>query len=178
MPLTFRRLRRPVALLLFVTAACGGRRPPSAADSAAVTAVAVAEAAPPGPPPPADLEGYRTDIDLVSNRLQAVTHRDGRLVTDAATPDFLKYIDGDWKTSWILGAKDGGKPAALVNNISSILFLPLDTDGDGAGGTALSDEILSFTCRALAPGQKVSIFANEKPAGTIEVGTTAKRYDV
>jgi arylsulfatase A-like enzyme len=178
MPLTFRRLRRPVALLLFVTASCGGRRPPSAADSAAVTAVAVAEAAPPAPPPPADLEGYRTGIDLVANRLQAVTHREGRLVTDAATPDFLKYIDGDWKTSWILGAKDGGKPAALVNNISSILFLPLDTDGDGAGGTALSDEILSFTCRALAPGQKVSIFANEKPAGTIEVGTTAKRYDV
>ena len=38
--------------------------------------------------------------------------------------------------------------------------------------------MLSFTCRALAPGQKVSIFVNEKPAGTIEVGTASKRYDV
>jgi arylsulfatase A-like enzyme len=176
MPLTFRRHRRPVALLLFVTAAsCGGRRQPAAVDSAVV------EAPPPPPPPapaPADLEGYRTDIDLIANRLQAVTHREGRLVTEAGTPDFLKYIDGDWKTSWILGGKDGGKPAALVNNISSILFLPLDTDGDGAGGTALGDETLSFTCRALAPAQKVSIFVNEKPAATIDVGAAAKRYDV
>src|SRR5579872_1972495 len=100
MPLTFRRFRRPVALLLFVTASCGGRRPPGGADSAGMAAVAVVEAAP--SPPPVDLEGYRTDIDLISNRLQAVTHREGRLVTEAGTPDFLKYIDGDWKTSWIL----------------------------------------------------------------------------
>ena len=181
MPLRIRRLRRTVAFSLFVTAAsCGGRRPPGplVESDSAVAPAAVAEAPPPAPPAPADLEGYRTDIDLVVNRLQAVTHREGRLVTEAGTPDFLKYIDGDWKTSWILNAKDGGKPAAFVNNISSILFLPLDTDGDGAGGSALADEVLSFTCRALAPGQKVSIFANEKPAGTIEVGTAPKRYDV
>jgi len=176
MSLTFRRPGRSVALLLLVIAAsCGGRRPPAAVDSAVVTA---APPPPPAAPPPADLEGYRTDIDLVPNRLQAVSHRDGRLVTDASTPDFLKYIDGDWKTSWILGAKDAGKPAALVNNISSLIFFPLDTDGDGAGGTSLSDEMLSFSCRALAPGQKVSVFINEKPAGTIDVGGAPRRYDV
>ena len=181
MPLNFRRLRRPLALLVFLTAACGGRRPPTG-RSTDVDA-AVAKAPPPAPtttPPPApvDLGGYRTAIDLVANRIQAVSHREGRLVIDAASPDFLKYIDGNWKTSWILGDRDQGKPAALIGGISSLMFVPIDADGDGVGGTALGDTLLSFTCRSLVPRQKVSVFANEKPVATLDVDGASKRYDV
>ena len=61
--------------------------------------------------------GYRTAFDLVANRVHAVSHRDGRLVVDAGALDFLKYVDGGWKTSWLLGEKDEGKPASLVNGL-------------------------------------------------------------
>jgi len=188
--LSFRRLRSSVTLLIFLAlacglaAACGGRRPPpSGLDAAAAQAARppapVAPAAPP-PPPPVDLAGYRTAIDLITNRIHAVSHREGRLVIDAGAPDFLKYIDGNWKTSWYLNEKDQGKPAALVANISSLLFVPIDGDGDGvaAAGGAPGDTLLSFTGRALAPKQKVSIFANEKPVATLELDGVAKRHNV
>ncbi|HET6149543.1 MAG TPA: sulfatase [Polyangia bacterium] len=186
MPLTFRRLRRSVVLFLLLTAACGGRRPAPAGFDGAPAPVArpvvPPPPAPPPPPPPLDLAGYRTAIDLVANRIHAVSHREGRLVIDAGSPDFLKYIDGNWKTSWYLTEKDQGKPAALVANISSLLFVPIDCDGDGvgagAGRGAPGDTLLSFTGRALAPKQKVTIFANEKPVATLELDGIAKRHDV
>src|SRR5262249_46376868 len=43
---------------------------------------------------------------------------------------------------------------------------------------AIADSTLSLTMRALAPGQRVSVFVNEKPVGTLEVETATKRYDV
>ncbi|HEY6476553.1 MAG TPA: sulfatase [Polyangia bacterium] len=145
----------------------------------ALDATAVAVAAPvAAPAAPADTSGYRTAFDLIANRVHAVSHRDGRLVADAAALDFLKYVDGGWKTSWLLGEKDEGKPASLVNGLGALAFLPVDTDGDGAGGTALGPSTLSVTMRALAPAQKVSIFVNEKPAGTLDVASSKKRYDV
>ena len=54
-----------------------GRTPPSGF-------VPPAAAAEPTPP-----EGTRTAIDLIANRMQALTHEDGRLVIDAGSPDFL-----------------------------------------------------------------------------------------
>lgn len=118
-------------------------------------------------------------MDLVTNRIHAVAHRDGRLVVDAGSLDFLKLVDGGWKTSWLLGEKDQNQSAALVSGLSALLFLPLDSDGDGAGGTGPGDALLSLTMRALAPGQRVSLFVNEKPVGTIDVDAAAsKRYDV
>jgi hypothetical protein len=47
----------------------------------------------------ANLEGYQTAFDLLANRVHASSYRDGRLVIDAGALDFLKYIDGSWKTS-------------------------------------------------------------------------------
>ena len=97
-------------------------------------------------------------------------YRDKRLIVDAGSPDFLKYVDGGWKTSWLLGLKDEGQPAALVAGLSAMAFLPVD---DLSG-----DATLSITMRALAPAQRVSLFVNEKPLSTVEVEGTSKRYDV
>src|SRR3954451_19727010 len=47
------------------------------------------------PAPAASDGGYRTAIDLISNRVHAVAHRQGRLMVEAGSPDFLKYIDGN-----------------------------------------------------------------------------------
>src|SRR5262245_18970465 len=121
---------------------------------------------------PVDATGFRTAIDLYANRVHAGLHRDGRLIVDAGGLDFLKYVDGGWKTSWLLGTKDEGHPAALVAGLSVIAFLPVD--GDAAGG----DATLSIAMRALAPGQRVSLFINEKPLSTLEVDKASKRYDV
>jgi arylsulfatase A-like enzyme len=129
------------------------------------------------PSPPAG-HVTRTSIDLYTNRVHASAFGDGRLHVDAGSNDFLKYIDGGWKTSWILGVKDQGKPAALVSGLSSLLFLPVDADGDGAGGTALGGATLSLTLRSLAPNQRVSIFVNEKAVGTTDLDVVLKRYDV
>jgi arylsulfatase A-like enzyme len=169
---------RTTSALAFLLASCGASKttaplalleagpPPAAA--------AVAQAAEPVP----DLAGTRTVIDLATNVVHATSHRDGRFVADASSIDFLKYVDGGWKTSWLVSELDEGKPSGLVNGLSAIFFVPLDIDGDGAGGTTLADSTLSLTMRALAPKQRVSIFVNEKPVSTIDVDGTTKRYDV
>ncbi|HLK91597.1 MAG TPA: hypothetical protein VKZ18_17015, partial [Polyangia bacterium] len=171
------RAGRLLSATAFAIASCGrapeaGKTLSKALDAPAVAAPAAAPAAPP------DTAGYRTAFDLIGNRVHAVSHRDGRLVVDAGALDFLKYVDGGWKTSWLLGEKDEGKPASLVNGLGALAFLPVDFDGDGAGGGAAGPVQLSVTMRALAPAQKVSIFVNEKPAGTLDVAASKKRYDL
>ncbi len=174
------RLRgaRILPTVAFLIASCG--HPPEAGKGLdAAPAVVAAPASPPAlAAPPADTAPYRTAFDFVANRVHAVSHRDGRLVVDAGALDFLKYVDGGWKTSWLLGEKDEGKPASLINGVSAMAFLPVDADGDGAGGAAPGASTLSITMRSLAPAQKVSIFVNEKPVGTIDVAGPKKRYDV
>jgi hypothetical protein len=117
-------------------------------------------------------------MDLLANRVHASAHREGHLVIDAGSPDFLKYVDGGWKTSWLLGEKDEGTRAALVAGLSAQLFVPVDTDGDGAGGTALGASTLAFTARSLAPKQRVSIFVNDKPIGNLDIETKRQRYKI
>ena len=124
--------------------------------------------------PPANLDGYRTAIDLVDNRVHATTHAGGRLVLDTGGVDFHKYIDGGWKTSWILGDRDGGKRVAFVSNISASLFVPLDAGAAAGGG----DLLLGLTLRSLAPKQRLSVFVNEKPLPALDVDATWKSYDV
>jgi len=163
----------------FLLATCGGGTkdaPRLDAPSAAIAAPAAPAAA---AAPPIDASGERTAFDFISNRVHAVSQRDGRLVIDAGGLDFLKYVDGGWKTSWLLGEKDEGHPAALVAGLSALVFLPIDRDGDGAGGaSAPAPSTLSVTMRALAPQQKVSVFVNEKPVGTLDVATTQKCYEL
>jgi choline-sulfatase len=181
-PHTRTTITRPrlTPFLAFVFASCG------AANRTATTApTALLDAGPPpaeaAPAPAAaapDLAGMRTEIDLATNLVHATSHRDGRFVTDTSSIDFLKYVDGGWKTSFLVGEMDEGRPAALVNGLSAMFFVPLDTDGDGAGGAALADSTLSLTMRALAPKQRVSIFVNERSVTTIEVDGATKRYDV
>jgi choline-sulfatase len=120
----------------------------------------------------------RVAIDLLTNRIHASSHREGHLVVEAGSPDLLKYVDGGWKTSFIFGEKDQGAPAALVSGLSGQLFLPIDTDGDGVGGTVLGASVLAFTLRAFGLMQKVSVFINEKSVGTIVVDAKKKRYQV
>jgi choline-sulfatase len=161
----------------FLLASCA--RAPEAGKALDAAAVAVAVAGPaPAPAAPPDASGYRTAFDFIANRVHAVSHRDGRLVVDAGALDFLKYVDGGWKTSWLLGRQDEHKPASLVVGVSAMAFLPIDRDGDGAGGAAMGPSTLSITMRSLAPAQKVSIFVNEKPVGTLDVAVTKKRYDI
>jgi choline-sulfatase len=120
----------------------------------------------------------RPDFDLLANRVQALVHRDGRLLVSTADPSFLKFVDGGWKTSWILGEREGGKRAALVNGLSSALFVPIDTDGDGPGGQGLADVRLRLTLRSRAPKQRVSVFVNEKAVGTYDVPVTSTTHDL
>src|SRR4029079_9898448 len=51
-------------------------------------------------------------------------------------------------------------------------FLPLAPDAK------VEDATLTITMRALAPAQRVSLFANETPLYTLEVGKANQRYDV
>jgi hypothetical protein len=126
-------------------------------------------------PPPLDLTGTRTVYDFLANRAHAVLHRGGRLVIVPGDVSFLKYVDGGWKTSWILGGKDGGKPVAFVAGLSGTLFVPVDGDGDGVG---LGEVKLRLAMRATAPKQRLTVFVNEKPVGTLEVATKLGDHEV
>ena len=112
-------------------------------------------------------------MDLLANRVHASAHREGHLVIDAGSRDLLKYVDGGWKTSWLLGETDEGAKAALVAGLSAQMFVPIDTDADGAAAGAST---LAFTARSLAPKQRVSIFVNEKAAGNIDMDGKRQRY--
>jgi len=161
-------------VLAFLAGSCGGSNKQAPAIEAAASAApaAPAPAAPAAPAAPIDASGFRTAIDLYANRVHAGLYRNGRLIVDAGGLDFLKYVDGGWKTSWLVGMKDEGHPAALVAGLSAMAFLPLDPDAK------VEDATLTITMRALAPAQRVSLFVNEKPLSTLEVGKASQRYDV
>jgi choline-sulfatase len=114
----------------------------------------------------------RTAFDFLTNRVQAVVHRNGRLLVPAGESSFLKYVDGGWKGSWILGERDGSKRVAYVAGLSATLTVPVDLDGDGAGGQAIGDLRLRLALRALPAGQRLSVFVNERSIGTLEIPRT------
>jgi choline-sulfatase len=147
----------------------GGTGPSGAGQSGSAGRAQAATPATAAPSAAAALEGHRTVIDLLTNRVHALEHHQGRLVISAADSGFHKFVDGGWKTNWFLGETVDGRPAAMVNGLSSVLFLPLDADGDGAAPGKLADATLQLTVRSFAPGQRLSLFVNEKPAGTVEV---------
>jgi choline-sulfatase len=165
MPARLRRQtpgRLPGALfVLLVTLACDLRSPGGGKSVAAAKEPAALAA---------ELQGYRPVQDLLVNRVHGIEHHGGRLLIDTGEVGFNKFVDGGWKTSWYLGEKDGDRRMALVAGLSSLLFVPLDSDGDGAGGTKLQDLTLTLTLKALVPQQKLSVFVNEKPTGTVDVG--------
>ena len=79
---------------------------------------------PAGSRPPCRWPGTAPSYDLVVNRVHGIEYHGGRLVIDAGGLGFAKYVDGGWKTSWYLGGKDEGRPAALVAGLSGLLFVP------------------------------------------------------
>lgn len=122
-------------------------------------------------PTAVSLEGHRSAFDFAVNRAHGLEYHGGRLVIDAGGLSFPKFVDGGWKTSFILGGRDEGRPAALVSGLSGVFFLPIDGDGDGPG-PAGADLALTLTLRSRAPNQRLTVFVNEKQAGTVEVGNT------
>jgi len=172
-------LRNPTLVLLTALLACS-KHGDKGAPSSPSTVVPSAEAASGAVPAPAkvDLAGYRVGYEMLGNRVHAILHRGGRMILDAGKVDFYKFVDGGWKGSWILGDKDGDKRVAYISGTSASFTIPLDTDGDGAAGKALSDLQLSITLRPIGANQRLSIFANEKSVTTIEIGKERATYDV
>ncbi len=168
--------------LILVLAGCSQKAAPRPRDPAPdLHASGVAHAAaPPAAVPPVDMAGTRTYIDLIDNRVHLVAHSQGHVIARAGDVDFLKYVDGGWKTSWILSDKDGGQPVGFVNGLSSTMFLPVDVDGDGAGGDGkvIADVMLGFSARAVVPKQRVSVFVNEKSVASLDVESGQKDYAV
>lgn len=157
---------------MLAMAACDRKDAASAAPAAAHVAHAVLPSA------TTERAGLRAAYDFVANRVHAFVHHQGRLVISPGELEFLKFIDGGWKTSWVLGQKVDGRAVAYVSGLSALFFVPIDTDGDGSIGQALADVRLRLAMRATVPNQKVSLFANEKPVATIDVDTDWKTYEV
>ena len=124
-----------------------------------------------------DIAGHRLAYDLLANRAHAILHLGGRMILSAGGVDFYKFVDGGWKGSWILGQKDGASRVAYVSGVSASFSFPLDTDGDGAAGKTLADLQMMVVMRSVAPNQRLSVFANEKPVATIDVTKDRAAYD-
>jgi arylsulfatase A-like enzyme len=167
-----------VALALFCLSlswSCGkpaGRTAPSSSTSV----ISTAEAAP-AAPSKVDVANHRVAYDLIANRVHAILHLGGRMILSAGGVDFYKFVDGGWKGSWILGQKDGATRVAYISGVSASFGFPLDADGDGATGKSLADLQMTIVMRSVAPGQKLSVFANEKPVTTVDVAKDRAAYD-
>ncbi len=145
----------------------------AACDPGGAPALAAADAGPPaartegsGPAKP------RTAFDLLSNRIHGVEYHDGRLVIRAGGDHWLKFVDGGWKTSWRPREKDEGRPVGLVGGLASVIFVPLDGEADGTASSPTGDRVVTISLRSLSADQRLSLFVNEQPAGTVEVPST------
>jgi arylsulfatase A-like enzyme len=127
--------------------------------------------------PNSDLTGLRSSYDLIDNRIHGLLHQQNRLLMNAGDASFYKFVDGNWKSTWILGQRDGNRPAALISGISAAFSFPVDKEGDGILGKNLADLQLSLHVRSLAPNQRLSIFVNEKAVATLDVTKDAAVYD-
>jgi arylsulfatase A-like enzyme len=161
------------AACLLLESGCGRR-----VHDGAQAAPARSEKRAPAPSPPVDLSGYRVSYDFLANRVHAVEHRAGRLTIAAGGAEFLKYIDGGWKGSWIALQKDGATPVAFVSGTSAAFSFPVDADGDGVLVQGRSEVQLTLTMRSLAPKQRLSVFVNEKPVATLDVEQALRSYDL
>jgi choline-sulfatase len=161
-------------LCVVLNATCGGG---AQSDVQAATTKAQAKVAAPAAAP-VDLAGTRTAFDLLTNRAHGLEHRSGRLYVAAGSTDFLKYIDGGWKGSWLPMQKDGGTPVAYVAGSSAAFSFPTDADGDGVLAQGRGEVQLTLLMRASVPKQRLSVFANEKPVGTLDVAQEWASYDV
>ncbi|HEY5282667.1 MAG TPA: sulfatase [Polyangia bacterium] len=167
---------RTVSFALMGVALSCGKPSVSGAPSTASSVISTAQAAP-AAPTKIDLAGYRLGYDLLTNRVHAILHLGGRMVLAAGNVDFYKFVDGGWKGSWILGQKDGTSRVAYVSGLSASFSFPLDADGDGATGKALTDLQMTVVMRSVAPNQRLSVFANEKPVATLDVAKDRASYD-
>ncbi len=160
-------------LCVVLNATCG-----QSAQSDVQAATPQVQAKAPPASPPVDLSGTRMALDLLTNRVHGLEHRSGRLFMAAGGTDFLKYIDGGWKGSWLPMQKDADTPVAFVSGLSAAFSFPVDADGDGVLAKGLSEVQLSLLMRAVVPKQRLSVFVNEKPVGTLDVTQEWASYDV
>ena len=170
---------KTASLALFCIVLSCGKPAGSAAPSPASSVISTAEAAPAvaAAPSKVDVAGHRMAYDLLANRVHAILHLGGRMILAAGGVDFYKFVDGGWKGSWILGQKDGATRVAYLSGSSASIGFPLDADGDGAAGKALADLQMTVVMRSMSPNQKLSVFANEKPVTTVDVGKDRAAYD-
>ena len=168
----------PTSCLAFLVAACGsgrkGRGPvSSAASTAAAPATATAVAAPAvaaARAAAAARRAARTAIDLTTNRVHAALaprRAPGRRRRRRSTSSSTSTAAGR-----PLAAGREGRGASrrrwsrACRRWCSCRSTPTAT---ARAARALGDATLSITMRALAPQQRVSVFVNEKPVGTLEV---------
>jgi len=174
---TRKLLTKPAAFALFCVVLSCGKPTGNAAQSSSVISTAQAAPARAAAPSKVDVAGHRMAYDLLANRVHAILHLGGRMILSAGGVDFYKFVDGGWKGSWILGQKDGAARVAYISGSSASIGFPLDADGDGATGKALADLQMTVVMKSLAPGQKLSVFANEKPVTTVDIGKERAAYD-
>lgn len=126
-----------------------------------------------------DRHGLRLAYDFYDNRAAAGIHVGGRLRIDAGSVEFVKYIDGGYRTRWHLGVEVDGRRAALIDGLGGELAFPLDHDPDGIARARDGSLPIEIEARAAKPHQLVSVFLNEVRLGDIAMPTTEwKRYSI
>jgi hypothetical protein len=122
--------------------------------------------------------GRQSAFAFFANRASAAVHRRGSLVMQCGSPDFAKYAQGGFRTSWIMGARDGDVRTALVDGHGASVYFPFDRDAGGIALDGTSVRIV-FRARAAAAKQLVSIFLNEKRLSDVALPTLEwKDYSV
>lgn len=143
-------------------AASAGAAPGTAAPAAAATESANTEA-------PALAGPHRTVYDFAANDPAAVHYRNGALFVRCGTLDFLKYSFGGFHANWYVLRKWDDRPVAFVAGTGASIRVPLDAD---VGGPGLQNLELIAGLRPVVAKQRVSVFFNEKPAGTVDLPET------
>ncbi len=152
---------RVIPLLALAAVACNGR------DDLDGRRKPIAGLKPPGQELHLEVESRLAAWDLYDNRASAVVHSDGGLAIECGTADFAKYVEGAYRSPWLLGVDDGGTRAALLPGLGGELWVPLDTQPGGVRRESDGGLMIHIQARATVPSQLVSVFLNERRLGDI-----------
>jgi arylsulfatase A-like enzyme len=126
-----------------------------------------ADLAPPVASSPS-LPSERVLLDLIANRpLAHVAVADAQLL-DPGGPGFATYVDGGWKSSWELGARDGDRRVSYLLGVAGVVRFPLP---DAAARR------LFFTLKPGVARQALTVFLNEKPIANLTIADGYGGYE-
>ena len=111
----------------------------------------------------------RVAYDFFDNRIHATVVDNGYLLLACGSGDFVRYIEGGYRSSWHLHKQLDGRRVALVHGVAGEVYFPLDKNRGGIQRREDGALTVTFSLKPAQVPQRVSVFVNEHKLGDIQI---------